>query len=81
MRAPTGTPAYLSALGKTLRQQRERIGLSQEQFAFEVEIDRTYVSGIERGLKNVTVAMLLRLAKVLGTTPAGLLRAAERAAK
>jgi transcriptional regulator with XRE-family HTH domain len=55
--------------------------MSQEAFAFEVELDRTYVSGIERGIRNRTVATLIRLTQALGTTPAGLLRATERTAK
>lgn len=81
MRKTTGSAEYLDALGRAVRRYREKTGLSQEQFAFEVELDRTYVSGIERGVRNPTVATLLRLTAALGTTPAGLLRSAERTAK
>jgi transcriptional regulator with XRE-family HTH domain len=40
-------------------------GLSQEVLAVDAEIDRTYVSRLERGLENPTVAVLERLAKAL----------------
>lgn len=81
MREMPGSTAYLAALGRAVRRYREKLGMSQEQLAFEVELDRTYVSGIERGIRNPTVATLIRLTQALGTTPAGLLRAAERSKK
>lgn len=81
VRKTTGAAAYLAALGQAVRRNRQKTGLSQEQFAFEVELDRTYVSGIERGVRNPTVATLLRLTKALGVAPSALLRAAEKAAK
>ncbi len=78
MRKTTGTAAYLASLGQAVRRHREDAGLSQEQFAFEAELDRTYVSGIERGVRNPTVATLLRLTKVLGIAPSALLKASEK---
>lgn len=78
VRRPPRTARYLAALGQALRLHRERKGLSQEQFAFEVELDRTYVSGIERGLRNPTVATLLRITGPLDISPSALLAAAER---
>ena len=81
MRKITGAAAYLAALGQAVRRNREGLGLSQEQFAFEAELDRTYISGIERGGRNATIATVLRLAKTLGVTPSALLRDAEKIAK
>lgn len=81
VRKISGAAAYLAALGQAVRRHREGLGLSQEQFAFEVELDRTYVSGIERGVRNPTVGTLLRLTKALGVTPGTLLKSAERAEK
>ncbi|MFO1077112.1 MAG: helix-turn-helix transcriptional regulator [Planctomycetota bacterium] len=81
MHEPPGTTAYLASLGQALRRRREKMGLSQEQFAFEVEMDRTYVSGIERGRRNPTVATLRRLTQVLGISPSTLLKDAEKASK
>lgn len=57
-------------LGRVVHQQRIRLGISQEDLADRVGLDRTYVSGIERGIRNPTLLVLLRLAQVLGV-PAG----------
>jgi transcriptional regulator with XRE-family HTH domain len=48
-----------------LRKLRVARGLSQESLAVDAEIDRTYVSRLERGLENPTVAVLERLANAL----------------
>ena len=48
-----------------LRKLRVACGISQENLAVDAEIDRTYVSRLERGLENPTVAVLERLAKAL----------------
>ena len=53
-------------LGANVRRLRKSQGLSQERFALEHGIDRTYVSGIERGARNPTVVVLARLAEALG---------------
>jgi transcriptional regulator with XRE-family HTH domain len=68
----------LKAFGLAVRRRREQLGLSQERFAFAAEIDRTYVSGVERGVRNPTVKMVARLAVALGTKPSKLFGAAER---
>lgn len=81
MRDPDGATAYLAALGGAVRRQREKLGFSQEAFAFEAELDRTYVSGIERGVRNPTVKTLVRICRVLRLTPGALLRATEKSAK
>lgn len=52
-------------VARNLRKLRVRRGLSQEALAVDAEIDRTYVSRVERGLENPTVAVLERLAAAL----------------
>jgi transcriptional regulator with XRE-family HTH domain len=52
-------------VARNLRRLRVRQGLSQEALAVDAEIDRTYVSRVERGLENPTVAVLERLSKAL----------------
>ncbi len=52
---------------------RTDMGLTQEQLALEAEVDRTYVSQIERSLKNPSLLILHKLAKTLGSTVVGLL--------
>ncbi|MEI9930533.1 MAG: helix-turn-helix transcriptional regulator [Rhizomicrobium sp.] len=49
-------------------------GLSQEALAYEVELAVTYVGQIERGLRNPTLDVIERLAKVLGVKPLDLLQ-------
>ena len=53
------------ALGERMNALRVARGISQEDFAARVGLDRTYVSGIERGLRNPTLLVLLRLAQAL----------------
>jgi transcriptional regulator with XRE-family HTH domain len=54
-------------VARNLRRLRVRKGLSQEVLAVDAQIDRTYVSRLERGLENPTVAVLERMAGALGT--------------
>jgi transcriptional regulator with XRE-family HTH domain len=66
------------AFGKAVRRKRERLGLSQEKLGLEAGLDRTYISGIERGVRNPTLKTIWLLADTLSTTPSALLRAAEK---
>lgn len=66
--------AALSLLGERVRDARNRLGISQEELAFRAEIDRTYVSQIERGIGNPSLMVLLRLSTVLEAPLAKLLR-------
>lgn len=52
-------------LGENLREIRKQKGWSQEKLAFECELDRTYISGIERGIRNPTIVILDKIAKIL----------------
>ena len=61
-----------SRVGANVRRLREAKGLSQEELAFDAEMHRTYVSGIERGKRNPTVTVLDRLATALGAPISGL---------
>ena len=59
-------------LGKNVRRLRKAKGLAQEKFALEFGMDRTYVSGIERGTRNPTVTVVQRLADALDVSIAEL---------
>ena len=69
---------FCAAFGGAVRARRERLGLSQEEFAHRAALDRTYVSGIERGVRNPTLRVIGRIAKALGTPAHKLLAAAEQ---
>ncbi len=64
-------------LGQNIRRLRRALKLSQEELAFEAEIDRTYVSQIERGVINPSLHVLWRLGKVLDTDVTVLLLPSE----
>ena len=53
------------------------LGLSQEQLGFKAKLDRTYISGVERGVRNPTVGSLRRIAQALDTVSSAILDAAE----
>jgi len=71
------TGAFLAGFGRAVRAARESRGWSQEELGFEANLDRTYVSGIERGVRNPTLAIVLVLAKALRVRPSRLVAAAE----
>ncbi|MEQ8694095.1 MAG: helix-turn-helix transcriptional regulator [Gammaproteobacteria bacterium] len=62
-----------SAFGKKLREERLSAGLTQEELAHRAGLDRTYVGGVERGERNVSLLNIVRLAKSLGIAPSSLL--------
>lgn len=59
-------------LGLNLKKLREEQGYSQESFADHCGLHRTYISGIERGVRNPTVAIIEKIAKAL-KVPIGVL--------
>lgn len=58
--------ATLRRLGDNIRRLRKQKGWSQEALAFEAGLDRTYVSSVERGERNIALLNLHRLAHALG---------------
>lgn len=65
-------------MGLNLKRFREERGLSQEDFAFECGLHRTYVSGVERGVRNPTVEVLEKIAQALGVPAYKLLEEVPR---
>jgi transcriptional regulator with XRE-family HTH domain len=60
-------------VGQNLRAFRQAQGLSQEAFADELGVHRTYMGGIERGERNLTLKSLERMAERIGIDPLRLL--------
>ncbi len=59
--------------GRRVRQLRKAKGVSQEAFAHEIQIDRSYFGSIERGERNVSLENICLIAEGLGVPPAQLL--------
>lgn len=64
---------WRAVVGENVRRVRLERGLTQEQLAFEAQIDLTYLGGIERAKRNPSVLVLGRLASSLGVLPGHLL--------
>ncbi|AWT26757.1 hypothetical protein Csp1_19890 [Corynebacterium provencense] len=62
-------------VGRNLRAHRQALGLSQEAFADVAGVHRTYMGGLERGERNLTLQSLEQLAEHIGVTPEELLGA------
>lgn len=67
----------LSTLGLNVRRQREAKELTQENLAERAGLDPTYISGIERGLRNPGIKNVAKLAKALGLTTAELCKGVD----
>jgi transcriptional regulator with XRE-family HTH domain len=55
----------LAAFGRNVARLRNERGLSQDKLAEKAELDRTFLSGIERGLRNAGIKTVLRIARAL----------------
>ncbi len=55
-------------VGQRIKDLRKKLGLSQEGLANEAEVDRTYVTDVENGRRNVSVEILERLIKALNVS-------------
>ncbi|MCA9835131.1 MAG: helix-turn-helix transcriptional regulator [Thermomicrobiales bacterium] len=62
------------AVGRNLRAYREERGLSQEKFADVLGVHRTYMGGLERGERNLTLRSVERIAERLHLEPLALMR-------
>lgn len=63
-----------SIIASNIRRHRTSRGLSQEAFALEINMDRTYFAGVERGERNVSIDNIERIALGLGIEPFALLK-------
>ena len=65
----TDSKSVQKAFGEALREVRSGRGLSQQDLALESELDRTYISLLERGLRQPTITTLIALADALDVDP------------
>ena len=62
----------LKKFGANVRARREAKELSQEKLAELADLDRTYISSVERGLRNISILSVVRIAKALKISASGL---------
>ncbi len=55
-------------VGQRIKELRTKLGLSQEEFAFRCELDRTYITSLERGKRNISLTNLEKIAKAFNMT-------------
>jgi len=63
----------LYQFGLLVKECRQKNNLSQEQLATLADLDRTYISGIERGKRNLSLVKIIRIASALDIPPSKLM--------
>jgi transcriptional regulator with XRE-family HTH domain len=66
--------SVLVRFGRRVRELRKAKGMSQEALALEAGLDRSYIGGVERGERNVSLENIHRLARTLSISVAELMR-------
>lgn len=59
---------WQAILGRNVRRLRQQREMTQEQLAFDAEIDLTYLGGIERGKRNPSLLVMAKIAKALAVS-------------
>lgn len=65
------------AFSKVLQRLRRAKGLSQEELSFRSQLDRTFISRLEGGLRQPTISTIFRLAEALGVSAASIVSDVE----
>jgi transcriptional regulator with XRE-family HTH domain len=71
-------PRLQKTFGQVLKEIRNESGLSQQQLAFDSELDRTYISLLERGLRLPTLGTIFKIAEVLKLSPGDMVTRVEK---
>jgi transcriptional regulator with XRE-family HTH domain len=66
------------AVGLAVRRTRNRQGITQAELAWQADLDRTYISGVERGVRNPSLASLVRISEALDVRLSRLVMMAEQ---
>ena len=77
MRPMKNRDRTLAAFGRNVSRIRNERGLSQDKLAEKADLDRTFVSGIERGVRNPGIKTVLQIARALGVSVADLCEGVE----
>jgi XRE family transcriptional regulator, regulator of sulfur utilization len=79
--APRSTsfePAVATAFGDVIRAERLRQGIAQDQFAVLANVDRSYYGKLERGERQPSLGLILRVAKGFGVPASDLVLRVEK---
>lgn len=71
-------PALKLALSTNIKRIRKEQGISQEKLALKADIDRSYMSEVERSLANPSIEALIKIGNALDVTPSELLQLAKK---
>lgn len=71
-------PALQQSFGAVLRQLRVERGLSQEDLALEAALDRTFISMLERGMRQPTLSSVFALVVALRVPPSTMIKMTEK---
>jgi transcriptional regulator with XRE-family HTH domain len=71
-------PSVAAAFGRVLRELRQERGLSQEALALEADLQRNYISLIERGINQPTITTIFKLAAALKLRPSEFIKLVEQ---
>ena len=78
MKKRRSTPEICESFGYAVKLRREELGLTQEDLAEKAAIHRTYLSDVERGMRNVSLLNISRLAAALSLSISRLFQLVER---
>lgn len=76
---PNKDKVILMLFGERVRTLRQSRSLSQEALAFAAGLDRTYIGGVERGERNISLINIQKIAYALEVSPADLLQFQQKA--
>ena len=78
---PENRQPFLLAFGAAVRYSRKEKGFSQEAFADECGIDRSYMGGVERGERNIALVNVEKIIAALGVQPSEFFKALDKPVK
>jgi transcriptional regulator with XRE-family HTH domain len=71
-------PNIGQVFGAVLQRHRSARSISQEELAFQADVDRTFISRLERGIRQPTITTLIGIGQALGVSAADLVRETEK---
>ena len=75
--ANSQAPDIGPVFGEVLKRHRSVLNVSQEELAFRAGVDRTFISRLDRGIRQPTITTLIGLGVALGISAADLVRETE----